>query len=187
MDGFKAEVISETGYDAVEFKHEDTGRIVEEIWPDPFEAEFQKWIGAESAAANKALLSEQNVCFKQEIASITHPLQFKTEFEMCWTNIPFNGRIGTKCRPRLYQRSVTYRISANVCYPLDLVITHVEKCAKQGALAAAAIALTGNIAATKAAFTAALMTCMAAADFPNADKISVSVSGDTFHGDWHPV
>ncbi len=181
------ETVSQQGVSTSELDAESTGEIGFEIVNHEFDLHFDEWTEASNTKANKALLNENKVCFKQEISSIKHPFQTKVEWEWCIIKIPFNGTIKERCRPRLYRRDVKYVVSANICYPVDLVIAHVERCAKQGAIAAAAIALSGSLTATEAAFQTAFLACMAAADFPNADKISIQVVGDKEHGDWHPV
>lgn len=187
MTEFIARTVTANGFEESALKTESTGEMRSEILADELDTHFDQWTAQSSGIAVAKFLDENKVCFKQEIASISHPFQTKVEYEDIIVDIPFNGRARTRGRPRLYRRSVTYIVSANICYPVDLVIAHVERCAKQGALAASAIALTGALPATQAAFQAAFLTCMAAADFPNADQIDVQVTGDKVHGDWHPV
>lgn len=187
MNSFSVRKTSAAGSDESQLELRETGEIGFEILGDEFDYHFDKWTSDSNAKATSKILGENKVCFKQEIASISHPFQTKIEYDWIVVDIPFNGTIRTRGRPRLYRRDVSYVVSANICYPVDLVISHVEKCAKQGAIAAAATALSGSIAATQAAFQLAFLACMAAANFPEANKIDIQVVGDKIHGDWHPV
>lgn len=130
--------------------------------------------------------TENKVCIKTTIISVSHPFETKTMMKTRCVNIPFNGRICTDV-PQLFRRSVTYKVFAEVCYPVDLIITNVEKCAKQGAIAATAAAASGNFAAATVTFQAAFLACMVFSDVTDAAKISARVAGEKEHGNWIPV
>lgn len=165
----------------------ETGETGFTVLESEIDAHFEAFAASGDVSSANKLLEENKVCFKQKVASVKHPFQTKTEWDWVIVKIPFNGTIKEKVRPRLYRRDVEYVVAADICYPVDLVIKNVERCAKQAAIAAAATALTGNLAATKAGFATAFLACMALSDFPNADQIDIRVYGDTMHGEWVPV
>jgi hypothetical protein len=187
MAHMNIETFTENGFEESKLEYQETGETGYSIDSGSFKEEFEKHFNVDKASYNEELFSSDKVCFKTKINSIQHPFEFKTEWDWVIIEIPFNGTIKEKVRPRLYRRNAEYTVYAEICYPIDLIIDHVERCAKQGAIAAAAIALTGNIGATQVAFQTAFFACMALADFPNADKITIRVFGDVETGDWIPV
>ena len=193
MATLNIESITTDGYDLSTNELKETGEIGSEILTSEFDQLFDSYFMNDMNMHKNMLLSDDKVCFKQTITKISHPFQTKTEWDWAIVCVkwpwPMKGEkcVKEKVRPRLYRRNVDYIIYAEICYPTDLVIAHVENCAKQGAIAAAAVALTGQLEATQAAFQTAFFACMALADFPNADKIGIKVAGDKIHGDWIPV
>ncbi|MEM5566541.1 hypothetical protein WNY78_15570 [Psychroserpens sp. AS72] len=179
--------LATNGFNLEELGYEKTEEIVYDIEISDFERHFNKFTKEVEDKYKSKSFEENKVCLKQTIASIKHPFQFKTEWDWIKIKLPFNGWIKDKVRPRLYRRDVKYVIFAEICYPTDIIIDHIAKCAKQGALAASTVALTGVLTATQIAFQTAFFACMAAADFPNSDKISVRIAGDKIHGKWIPV
>jgi hypothetical protein len=187
MEKVIIENVTANGFDTTNLEYEETGEVGYSISTSEFEKHFDEYVSAGESTHKSSLLADNKVCFKTTISTISHPFQTKTEWDWIIVKIPFNGTVKEKGRPRLYRRSVKYVVFADICYPVDLIITHVEKCAKQGAIAATAAALSGNLSAAQVAFQTAFFACMALSDFPNADKISIRVAGDKIHGDWKPV
>lgn len=185
--------ITKDGITESEILFEESGESSYEITPTEFDKLFDNFFEAQQDELKEEMFVEEKVCFKQTISSVTHPFQTKTEWDWAIVCVklpwPFKGEkcVKEKVRPRLYRRTVKYVIYAEICYPVDLIVKHVERCAKQGAIAAATVALTGNLNATQVAFQTAFLACMTAADFPNSDKISIKVAGDKVHGKWIPV
>ena len=187
MENIEIKNVSGKGFETTNLLYEETGEVGFEISSSEFEKHFDLYVREGESSHKTKLLAENKVCFKTTITSINYPFQTKTEWDWVIIKIPFNGTIKEKVRPRLYRRNVEYVVYAEICYPVDLVISNVERCAKQGAIAATAAALSGNLSAAQVAFQAAFFACMALSDFPNVDKISVRVSGDNITGEWHPV
>ena len=163
---------------------EKTGEITEQVLP---ETGFQDHFTNPENDKSAKFFDANKVCIKTTIVSIEHPFQTKTEIEKIKVPIPLNGWIITDGRPRLYRRSVTYRVYAEVCYPLDLLLQNVEKCSKQGAIAATVAAVSGNFAAATVAFQTAFLACMAFSDAAQTTNINIRVAGETEHGRWIPV
>lgn len=185
--------VTKDGIEESEISSKETGESSYEISPTEFDKLFDDFFDSSLSEQKQKILEENKVCFKQTISSIKHPFQTKQEWDWAIVCVPWPWPLkGEECskvkvRPRLYRRDVKYVIFAEICYPVDLIIKHVERCAKQGAIAASVVALTGELNATQMAFQTAFFACMTAADFPNADKISIRVAGDKIHGDWIPV
>jgi hypothetical protein len=187
MDTIKIENFSAQGLEAGKVEIKETGEVGFEISNIEFDKIFNEHFNENNSALKMQALDQNMVCFKQTITKMEHPFQTKIEWDWIEICVPIVGCYKDKVRPRPYRRSVTYVIFAEICYPTDLIIKHVENCAKQGAVAASAIAITGSKSAALAAFQAAFFACMTLADFPNSDKIKISIGGDTIHGDWKAV
>lgn len=184
MEKIKFRVITENGLEEHILEGEKTGEVTEQIILDlGFQSHFANPVLTESAN----FFDTNKVCIKTTITSIEHPFQTKTEIDKIKVKIPFNGWIIVDGRPRLYRRSVTYRVYAEVCYPIDLLLQNVEKCSKQGAIAATVAAVSGNFAAATVAFQTAFLACMVFSDGSQADKIDIRVAGETEHGEWIPI
>jgi hypothetical protein len=187
MEKIEIKNVTSDGFETTNLEIQETGEVGFEISHSEFEKHFDAYVSEGESEHKSNLLADNKVCFKTTISSVEHPFQTKTEWDWVIVKIPFNGTVKEKVRPRLYRRSVKYVVFADICYPVDLLIDNVEKCAKQGAIAAQATALSGNLTATQVAFQTAFFACMALSDFPNANKISVRVAGDKIHGNWIPV
>ena len=187
MEKIKIENASADGFEIGEMEVVETGETGFEISTSEFEKHFNECFNSEDGAQKVMALEQNMICFKQTITKMEHPFQTKTEWDWVKICVPIIGCYKDKVRPRLYRRSVTYVIFAEICYPTDLIVKHVENCAKQGAVAASAIALTGSKSAALAAFQVAFFACMTLADFPNSDKIKLSIGAETIHGEWKPV
>ena len=184
MEKIKFSVITENGMQESFLEIEKTGNTTDQVILD---SDFQSHFGNQLDEKSMNFFDANKVCIKTTIMAVEHPFQFKTEFDRIRVCIPLNGCIETNARPRIYRRSVKYIVYAEVCYPVDLILTNVEKCSKQGAIAAIAAAATGNFAAATVTFQAAFLACMAFSDVTSANQISIRVAGDTEHGDWIPV
>lgn len=193
MDTIKIENYSDNGLVATTTEFKLTGETGYEISTSELDQLFNNIFESNLNQQKQKMLDEDKVCFKQTINSITHPFETKTEWDWAIVCVkwpwPLKGEkcVKEKVRPRLYRRDVKYVVYAEICYPIDLLVNHVEKCAKQGAIAAAAVALSGELTATQIAFQTAFFACMAAADFPNVEKIGIKIAGDKITGDWIPV
>jgi len=187
MEKIEIKTVTETGFETTNLEYEKTGEVGYSIYGNEFEKHFDEYVGSGEAQHKANLLADNKVCFKTTITSFSHPFQTKIEWDWVIITIPFNGTIRDKVNPKPYRRSVKYVVFADICYPVDLILTNVEKCAKQGAIAATAAALSGNISAAQVAFQTAFFACMALSDLTNVDKISIRVAGDKIHGDWHRI
>lgn len=184
MEQIKFSIITENGMDEQWLTVETTGETKEQVIVDKgFQEHFENII--QEKAVN--FFDANKVCIKTTITAIEHPFQFKTEIDDIIVRIPMNGTIRTAGRPRVYRRSVTYKVYAEVCYPLDLLLTNVEKCSKQGAIAATVAAVSGNFAAATVAFQTAFLACMVLSDVNHANQIDIRVASETEHGRWIPV
>jgi len=193
MNTLKIENFSANGLETTQIEFKETGEIGFEISTSELDQIFDNFFENDLSLEKQKMLDEDKVCFKQTINSISHPFQTKQEWDWAIVCVklpwPLKGEkcVKEKVRPRLYRREVKYVVYAEICYPIDLLVKNVEKCAKQGAIAAAAVALSGELTATQVAFQTAFFACMAVSDFPNADKIGIKIAGDKIHGEWIPV
>jgi hypothetical protein len=180
----KYQQLAEQGYDEQNSEIVSSELVSEVIYSSPemddiFKANEEKESLIDSLA--------NNVCIKTTITSITLPFEFKVEMHnVCHKVPPFGVEICLK-QPSTFRRNALYTTYSEICYPVDLILANVEKCAKQAALAGVVAATSGNFAAAGAAVQAAFLACMVFSDANDANKITVRVAGEKETSEWKPV